>query len=207
MVGREAAAVATAVLSLPLRWLGNGEHLDPAASDAPPVVFVHGLFGDPTNFLVLRRSLGGGRHVTSFAYAPGFEYERKAADLRRLIERVCEVTGARKVDIVGHSLGGLVARHLVATDGGHLVRRFVTLGAPYYPRPLAANELAIYGADDLLVAPHPRAAQTGRVRVVPDCGHLGLLYHPVVADEVAAYLGQSASSAEPALTVVMREAA
>jgi pimeloyl-ACP methyl ester carboxylesterase len=170
-------------------------------------VFVHGLLGDPTNFLVLRRALGGGRSVTSFAYGPGFDYERKATELRRLVERTCEATGARQVDVVGHSLGGLVVRHLVATGGGHLIRRFVTLGAPYYPRPLAANELAIYGADDVLVAPHPRAVQFGNVRVVPDCGHLGLLYHPTVLDQVTAYLGEPSVNVEPFPGVALREAA
>ena len=108
---------------------------------------------------------------------------------------------------VSGRLGGLVVRHLVATGGGHLVRRFVTLGAPYYPRPLAANELAIYGADDLLVAPHPRSAQDGNVRVVPDCGHLGLLYHPTVLDQVVSHLRQPSVRMEPAPGVAMREAA
>ena len=207
MIGREVAALATAVASLPLRWLVTGEHLDRAASDETPVVFVHGLLGDPTNFIVLRRALGGGRSFTSFAYTPGFDYERKATALRRLIEATLKATGARQVDIVGHSLGGLVARHLVATGGGHLVRRFVTLGAPYYPRAMALNELAIYGSDDLLVAPDPRYVPGGRVRIVPECGHLGLLYHPSVLDQVAAYLGQPSVTVEPAPSDVVCEAA
>src|SRR6185369_11460298 len=201
MIGREIAALATAVASLPLRWLVTGEDLDRVASDETPVIFVHGLLGDPTNFLALRRALGG-RKFTSFAYTPGFDYERKATALRQLIEKTCNATGARQVDIVGHSLGGLVARHLVATGGGHLVRRFVTLGAPYYPRPMAMNELAIYGSDDLLVAPDPRYAPGGRVRVVPDCGHMGLLYDRRVIDEVATYLEQpSAETAAPSSDV------
>jgi len=200
-IGGEAAALATAVLSLPLRWLADGEHLDRAASDEPPVVFIHGLLGDPTNFIVLRRALGG-RRFTSFAYAPRLDYQRMAAELGRRIERVCEATGARQVDVVGHSLGGLAARYLMATGGGHRVRRLVTLAAPYYASRFPRNELAIFGAGDPFVpAPDPRHAPGGRVRVVRGCGHVGLLYHPTVLAEVAAYLGRAA------LAVAGREAA
>jgi pimeloyl-ACP methyl ester carboxylesterase len=207
MIGREVAALATAVASLPLRWLVNGEHLDRVAPDETPVVFVHGLLGDPTNFIVLRRALGGGRSFTSFAYTPGFDYERKGTALRQLIENTLQATGARQVDIVGHSLGGLVVRHLVATGGGHLVRRFVTLGAPYYPRAMSLNELAIYGSDDLLVAPDPRYAGGGRVRVVPECGHIGLLYDASVVEQVAAFLAQPSVAVEPGVSSDVREAA
>jgi pimeloyl-ACP methyl ester carboxylesterase len=111
-----------------------------------------------------------------------------------------------QVDVVGHSLGGLVAHYLVATGGGQRVRRLVTLAAPHYASRLPRNELAIFGADDPLVsAPDPRYAPRGRVRLVPDCGHLGLLYHPTVIDEVADYLGPQAGKA--AGTVVARKAA
>jgi hypothetical protein len=46
-------------VSLPLRWLGVGEHRDRAARLAPAVVFVHGLLGNPTMFVILRHALGG----------------------------------------------------------------------------------------------------------------------------------------------------
>jgi len=121
------------------------------------------------------------------------------AELGRRIEGVCEATGARQVDVVGHSLGGLVARYLMATGGGHRVRRLVTLAALYYASRFSQRELAIFGADDPLVPAPDRRHGARRVRVVPDCGHLGLLYHPSVLDEVAAYLS-------PALTVVARAA-
>lgn len=206
MIGGEVAAFVTAVLSLPLRWLVPEEHLDRAATDEPPVVFVHGLLGDPTNFVVLRRALGG-RCFASFAYVPRLDYRRLAAELARLIEGVCAATGARHVDLVGHSLGGLVARQLVQTNGPR-VRRLVTLGAPYTTDQFPRNELAIFGVDDPLISvPDPRHGRYHRVRVVPECGHLGLLYHPTVLDEVAAYLGRPAATVGSALPPVVRKAA
>jgi pimeloyl-ACP methyl ester carboxylesterase len=69
MIGGEIAAAGTALLSMPLRWLVPDEHLDRTAPDAPPVVFVHGFLGDPTNFMALRGALAG-RSFASFAYRP-----------------------------------------------------------------------------------------------------------------------------------------
>ena len=41
-------------------------------------------------------------------------------------------SGAQQVDLVGHSMGGLVAAFYVNALGGHTrVRRLVTLGAPW----------------------------------------------------------------------------
>src|SRR5690606_38097343 len=44
----------------------------------------------------------------------------------------CERTGSRQVDVVGHSLGGLIARYYVQRLGGDgRVRTLVTLGTPH----------------------------------------------------------------------------
>jgi pimeloyl-ACP methyl ester carboxylesterase len=204
-IGGEIAAAGTALLSMPLRWLVPDKHLDRMAPDAPPVVFVHGFLGDPTNFMALRRALAG-RSFASFAYRPRLHFARLAAPLAELIEGVCAATGADRVDVVGHSLGGLIARHLVDSGGGRRLRRLVTLGAPYYLDRFWRRELAIFAAHDPLVA-SPPCAPAGRTRIVPDCGHLGLLYHPTVLHEVAAYLGPRAGAVGPATPALARAAA
>jgi pimeloyl-ACP methyl ester carboxylesterase len=62
-------------------------------------------------------------------------------DLARAAERVhaaIAASGAREVDVVGHSLGGLVASYLLKRlDRGRRVRRVVTLGTPHMGAPLA----------------------------------------------------------------------
>jgi pimeloyl-ACP methyl ester carboxylesterase len=169
---------------------------DPASPQPTPVIFVHGLLGDPTNFLRLRRHLAahGMRNFAAFAYAPRLDYQRLACRLGELVDALCLATGARAVDVVGHSLGGLVGRYLVEIAPDVPIRRLVTLGAPYFANPLPAHELALFGAFDPFIAPpHPSYGPLSRQRaqqvvVVPECGHLGLLYHPMVLHETAAFL-------------------
>src|SRR5438445_1959293 len=111
----ELSALGALAISMPLRFVLPRERFDPAAPHPTPVVFVHGFLGDPSNFLVLRRFLSrrGLRSFASFSYSPRLDYQRLAPRLGRMIERVCHEAGAPRVDVVGHSLGGLVARSLV----------------------------------------------------------------------------------------------
>jgi pimeloyl-ACP methyl ester carboxylesterase len=52
-------------------------------------------------------------------------------DLRRFVHAVLDYTGARQVDIVGHSLGVTLARAWLRTDHAfHMVRRFVAIDGP-----------------------------------------------------------------------------
>jgi pimeloyl-ACP methyl ester carboxylesterase len=52
-------------------------------------------------------------------------------DLRRFVRAVLAYTGAREVDIVGHSLGVTLAREWMRQDdAGKLVRRFVAIDGP-----------------------------------------------------------------------------
>ncbi|MBE4737122.1 MULTISPECIES: esterase/lipase family protein [Streptomyces] len=103
--------------------------------EKPPVVLLHGFIDNRSVFVLLRRSLAqhGGRHLESLNYSPLTCDIRAAADLLgRHIEDICERTGQEQVDVVGHSLGGLIARYYVQRLGGdHRVRTLVTLGTPH----------------------------------------------------------------------------
>ncbi|MGV9353004.1 esterase/lipase family protein [Streptomyces misionensis] len=100
----------------------------------PPVVLLHGFIDNRSVFVLLRRSLAqhGGR-VESLNYSPLTCDIRAAAELLgRHVEEICERLGSARVDIVGHSLGGLIARYYVQCLGGDLrVRTLVTLGTPH----------------------------------------------------------------------------
>ncbi|PZH04260.1 lipase [Streptomyces sp. NTH33] len=101
----------------------------------PPVVLLHGFIDNRSVFVLLRRNLAqhGRQRVESLNYSPLTCDIRIAAELLgRHIEEICERTGSRRVDVVGHSLGGLIARYYVQRLGGDLrVRTLVTLGTPH----------------------------------------------------------------------------
>ncbi|MBJ7002975.1 esterase/lipase family protein [Streptomyces griseofuscus] len=100
-----------------------------------PVVLLHGFIDNRSVFVLLRRSLAqhGGQRVESLNYSPLTCDIRTAAELfGRHVEEICERTGSDRVDIVGHSLGGLIARYYVQRMGGDLrVRTLITLGTPH----------------------------------------------------------------------------
>jgi hypothetical protein len=101
----------------------------------PPVVLLHGFIDNRSVFVLLRRSLAqhGRQQIESLNYSPLTCDIRTAAELLgRHIEEICERTGCEQVDVVGHSLGGLIARYYVQRLGGDArVRTLVTLGTPH----------------------------------------------------------------------------
>jgi pimeloyl-ACP methyl ester carboxylesterase len=73
---------------------------------------------------------------------------RSIGDLAEMIseklERICERTGLERFHIVGHSKGGLIARHYVQHHGGdRRVKGLITLGSPHHGTPTAAVGLAV----------------------------------------------------------------
>jgi pimeloyl-ACP methyl ester carboxylesterase len=191
VLGSELSALIGVVGSLPWRSLVQ-DTLDAPGVHPVPVILVHGLFGDPTNFAGLRRHLArhGMRRFASFVYAPRLDYPRLARDLHARIDAVRHETGSPQVDVVGHSLGGLVARYLAQTSGAAVVRRLVTLGTPYLAHTNPPQELAVFAADDALVPPPVDRARR-HMTVVEACGHLGLLTHPRALAAVVRHLARA----------------
>src|SRR5689334_19573824 len=92
---------------------------DPLAARIP-VLLVHGLIDNRSVFTVMRRSLRrrGFTQVCSWNYSPLLaDAARGAADLGQHIEQLCARTGHERVHVVGHSLGGLIARYHVQRQG------------------------------------------------------------------------------------------
>ena len=100
-----------------------------------PIILVHGLIDNRSIFTLLRRALrrrGFGR-VMTLNYSPLTQDLRSVARrLQDLVEQTCEETGYERVHVVGHSLGGLVARYYVQRLGGDArVHTLCTLGSPH----------------------------------------------------------------------------
>lgn len=106
-----------------------------AADRALPIVLVHGWSSNRSAFLVMGRGLRGAgfpsvHAISSFPLPAGIP--RLADGLAREVERVLEASGTQRCVLVGHSLGGLVARVFVQDLGGDkVVDTVVTLGTPH----------------------------------------------------------------------------
>lgn len=102
---------------------------------ATPIVLVHGIGDNHTIFAMLGRELRrrGFRSLWTFDYGLFTADVRSTARrLADLVTRVSTETGYDRVHIIGHSLGGLVARYFVQRVGGDtLVDTLVTLGTPH----------------------------------------------------------------------------
>ena len=134
-ITQERRARAVPVLSATDGEIGTECPAQLPTQSPPPVVLLHGFIDNRSVFVLLRRSLAQyGRHrVESLNYSPLTCDIRIAAELLgRHIEEICERTGSDRVDVVGHSLGGLIARYYVQRLGGDVrVRTLVTLGTPH----------------------------------------------------------------------------
>jgi triacylglycerol lipase len=96
--------------------------LYPAAAQArEPVVLVHGTFGDSTNWGYVRPQLEAQGYRT-FALDYGRrgtgDIPTSARQLADFVDGVLAETGASKVDIVGHSQGGMMPRYFIKHLGG-----------------------------------------------------------------------------------------
>ncbi|MEU3404671.1 alpha/beta fold hydrolase [Streptomyces sp. NPDC006670] len=107
----------------------------PPPGQLPPVLLLHGFTDNRSVFVLLRRALGAGgrRRVETYNYSPlTLDLRVTARHLARRVEELCERSGQERVDLVGHSLGGLVGRYYVQRLGGDArVRTLVTLGTPH----------------------------------------------------------------------------
>jgi triacylglycerol lipase len=100
-----------------------------------PILLVHGMVDNRSIFTLLRRGLlrrGFGR-VVCLNYSPlTADVRTAAADLAEQVERLVADSGYERVHVIGHSLGGLIARYYVQRLGGHeRVHTLVTLGSPH----------------------------------------------------------------------------
>ncbi len=172
---------------------------DPESRPAvAPVLLLHGVL---CNAAVWRRWLPqlaarGIRPVYALSYGPPLaSIDVFAEETAARIDAILAATGARKVVLVGHSMGGLVARAYLRRHGAAKVRCLVTFGTPHHGsvhawvfpgvclaqlRPgnpwltelnrdegvsLPVRTLSLWSWHDSMVAPQTNAALAGAVNV------------------------------------------
>jgi triacylglycerol lipase len=100
-----------------------------------PILLVHGLVDNRSIFTVLRRALrkrGFGRVWTLNYHVLTQDLRAAARRLEQTVEAICEQTGYERIHVIGHSMGGIIARYYVQRMGGdERVHTLVTLGSPH----------------------------------------------------------------------------
>lgn len=110
-----------------------------AAEGTPPkipIVFVHGYMQNRVGFFGLARSLAraGLGPMFGFNYPWFSSIASNAQRLERFVESVCKETGSAAVDLVCHSMGGLIAVEMMRDEARRdslKVRRCVTIASPH----------------------------------------------------------------------------
>ena len=190
-----------------------------------PIVFVHGYFQNRVDFLYLARVLSkaGLGPLYGVNYWSFGAIESSAGTLARFVERVCAEQGTPSVDLVCHSLGGLVAAEYARTHVER-VRRCVTIASPHggiaWPGPVLGPSgaqmrpkgkyltasahlpwevplLSIYSSHDNVVYPPTTSAREhvgGKDLVIDGPGHFAILFHRQTAEATRAFLDEESGA-------------
>jgi pimeloyl-ACP methyl ester carboxylesterase len=108
-----------------------------ASPDRPPVLLIHGFMGTRGALFVLEQRLrADGFQVFSISLGTlNIQDIRKSAfGIHLAVQKIMEATHGKvsKIDIIGHSMGGLIALYYTRFMGGdEHVRKLVSLGTPY----------------------------------------------------------------------------
>jgi triacylglycerol lipase len=143
-------------LSLAVRSLAESDSLAPTElrRNAQPIVLLQGFAASSLVLLPLEEYLVRTLSRPVIRVRLGNRLAAQLGCIRSSAERVIEaidelaaLPGFRHADVVGHSMGGLVAAYaLKALDSRRRIRRVVTLGTPHRGSPLALAGALVFGA-------------------------------------------------------------
>ena len=124
----------------PLDFLIDGNaglyFLEPYSDEKIPVLFVHGINGTPRNFAYLTEHIDR-EHFQPwlFYYPSGGHLENVAKRLNQMMQQLQDQYKFKKLVVVAHSMGGLVARNFIfkniESSPHNSIPLFITLATPW----------------------------------------------------------------------------
>ncbi len=149
LVGEALAYTALFTVLQPLeRWVARQPEPVPSAQATLPVVLLPGIYCNSAVWwwLVRRLQAQGLRNLFPVTLEPPLaSIDALARQLSGEVERVCRQTQVRQVVLVGHSMGGLVARAYLRDFGVARVARVITLASPHHGSELARHAIGENG--------------------------------------------------------------
>lgn len=126
---REATSVARQAMLLPRDTLAPVIPRD-VGEDEDVVVFLHGLFASAGVLRPMRQRIGRhhGIHTAALSYPPGPSADWIA---ERLGELLAELPAHCRIHLVGHSLGGIVARYFAVRSDDTRIVSTIALASPF----------------------------------------------------------------------------
>jgi pimeloyl-ACP methyl ester carboxylesterase len=153
---REMASTVITMGMWPLGFADRGVAGVEALVDTPsrvdtPVLLVHGYGANKSNWMFLRRYL----QQAGFGRIHALNYNALRADIPTLAalcveraEELCDRFGVSRVHVIGHSLGGVIARYAVQVTGLDSASVCVTIASPH-----GGVRLARYGSPFAVMSP------------------------------------------------------
>ena len=139
-----------ALFSLLIPFASRHVPLQADARKSPylPVLLIHGYQCNRAMWWWMRkRLLRAGFQVATLDMEPMFaDIDDFALQVAQSVEALCAATGADRIALVGHSMGGLVARAYLRRYGKARVAKLITLGSPHHGSELAHLAMGINGA-------------------------------------------------------------
>lgn len=216
---REFAVLLFTLLLRPMGWLPP--RVSGGRDDLPPVLLLHGLFQNRSCLLFLQRRLQrAGYRTLSINTPPWHDLATLTARVTVAVEQLRGKTGADRVHLVGHSMGGILARSYLQSYGPAKVAGCITLGSPHTgsqlavfavsklgrallpgsalleqlhaaPLPTGTKLTSIYSIDDNIILPAANARLEGANNLeISGTGHTAMLFSGEVAVVVLEFLNK-----------------
>lgn len=143
----ETACLLLTILLRPFGWL-QPKMVEEEHDARPPVILLHGLFQNRGCLFWLQYRLrsAGYHQVISINTPPWRDLETLTEGLAKKVDELRINLKVDKVILIGHSMGGMIARNYVQNRGGAAyVQGMVTLGSPHHGSKLAPFALSPTG--------------------------------------------------------------
>ncbi|MFF8942259.1 esterase/lipase family protein [Streptomyces sp. NPDC014864] len=130
-----AVAAAGALLAVQAAIPAEASSASTFGSSSNPILFVHGYTGDGSNWNTMAGHFQTDGWPSSYLDQWTYDWHQSnattAQQLASEVDKLLTATGASKVDIVSHSMGGLSSRYYLKNLGGtSKVDAWVSLGGP-----------------------------------------------------------------------------